>query len=39
LDILGRQLKEAGDHKLASIVAFSISDMPELFEGGWYTDS
>ena len=23
----------------ASVVAFSISDAPELFEGGWYTDS
>lgn len=39
LDILGQQLSDAGVHKLASIVAFSVSDKPELFEGGWYTDS
>ena len=24
---------------MASVVAFSISERPELFEGGWYTDS
>lgn len=39
LDILGEQLSESGIHNLASVVAFSISDRPELFEGGWYTDS
>jgi len=39
LDILGRQLREAGVGNMASIVAFSASDEPELFEGGWYTDS
>jgi ABC-type branched-subunit amino acid transport system substrate-binding protein len=39
LDILGQQLSESGIHNLASVVAFSISDKPELFEGGWYTDS
>jgi len=40
LDILREQLKErvgAGD--VASIVAPSISNRPELFEGDWYTDS
>lgn len=39
LDVLGQQLNEAGVHNLASVVAFSVSDRPELFEGGWYTDS
>jgi len=39
LDILGRQLGEAGVRNMASVVAFSASDEPELFEGGWYTDS
>ena len=39
LDILGRQLRQAGVRSMASVVAFSISDAPELFEGGWYTDS
>ena len=39
LDILGQQLREAGVRNVASVVAFSISDRPELFEGGWYTDS
>jgi ABC-type branched-subunit amino acid transport system substrate-binding protein len=39
LDILGQQLRDAGVRNLASIVAFSGSDKPELFEGGWYTDS
>jgi len=24
---------------MATIVAFSVSNKPELFEGGWYTDS
>ena len=38
LDILGRQLKEARIDNLASVVAFSISDHPEI-EGAWYTDS
>jgi cation diffusion facilitator CzcD-associated flavoprotein CzcO len=36
---LGQQLKDAGIHNFASVVAFSISERPELFEGGWYTDS
>jgi ABC-type branched-subunit amino acid transport system substrate-binding protein len=39
LDILGQQLRDSGTHNLASVVAFSISAKPELFEGGWYTDS
>jgi ABC-type branched-subunit amino acid transport system substrate-binding protein len=39
LDILREQLKELGPRKVASIVAPSISDRPELFEGDWYTDS
>ena len=39
LDILGAQLKDAGIHNLTSIVAFSVSNKPELFEGCWYTDS
>jgi len=39
LDLLGEQLREAGVHNMASVVAFSISNHPELFDGGWYTDS
>ena len=39
LDILGQQLKDSGVNSLASVVAFSVSEKPELFEGGWYTDS
>jgi len=39
LDILGQQLKDSGVRSLASVVAFSMSERPELFEGGWYTDS
>jgi len=39
LDILGQQLRDAGIRDMASIVAFSASERPELFEGGWYTDS
>jgi ABC-type branched-subunit amino acid transport system substrate-binding protein len=39
LDILGRQLRDSGVRSLASVVAFSLSGMPELFEDGWYTDS
>jgi ABC-type branched-subunit amino acid transport system substrate-binding protein len=39
LDLLGQQLKDAGVQNLASVVAFSVSERPELFEGGWYTDS
>jgi ABC-type branched-subunit amino acid transport system substrate-binding protein len=39
LDLLGQQLRDAGVGDLASVVAFSASERPELFEGGWYTDS
>jgi ABC-type branched-subunit amino acid transport system substrate-binding protein len=39
LDLLGQQFKDAGVRNLASVVAFSVSERPELFEGGWYTDS
>ncbi len=39
LDMLGQQLRDAGVRSVASVVAFSISERPELFEGGWYTDS
>jgi ABC-type branched-subunit amino acid transport system substrate-binding protein len=39
LDILGSQLKNEGVTNLSSIVAFSISNHLELFEGDWYTDS
>jgi len=39
LDILGRQLRDAGVQNMASVVAVSMSDAPDLFEGGWYTDS
>jgi len=39
LDMLREQLKELGAPKVASIVAPSISDRMELFEGDWYTDS
>src|SRR6266571_617837 len=35
-----RALKaEAGIHNIASVVAPSLSQHPELFEGAWYTDS
>jgi len=39
LDILGQQLRDAGIHNEASVVAFSLSEKQSLFEGGWYTDS
>lgn len=39
LDILGQQLRDSGIRSLASVVAFSVSERPELFEGGWFTDS
>lgn len=39
LDVLGRQLKEAGVTHISSVVAPSLSDTPALFEGAWYTDS
>ncbi|HYY52165.1 MAG TPA: ABC transporter substrate-binding protein [Myxococcales bacterium] len=39
LDIVGRQLRQAGIDNVASVVAPSVSAEPELFEGTWYTDS
>ena len=39
LDRLGQQLRDSGIRSLASVVAFSLSEKPELFEAGWYTDS
>jgi ABC-type branched-subunit amino acid transport system substrate-binding protein len=39
LDILGQQLSDAGIHNIASVVALSLSNKPQLFEGAWYTDS
>lgn len=39
LDILGQQLADAGVRNVASVVAPSLSEKPELFEGVWYTDS
>jgi ABC-type branched-subunit amino acid transport system substrate-binding protein len=39
LDILGKQLSDAGIHNVASIVALAISERKDLFEGAWYTDS
>ena len=39
LDALGQQLNDAQIHNIASIVALSVSNRPELFEGAWYTDS
>jgi len=39
LDILGRQLKETNIRNIASVVAPSLSEHPEVFEGAWYTDS
>jgi ABC-type branched-subunit amino acid transport system substrate-binding protein len=39
LDLLGQQLRDSGVRELASVVAFSASERPDLFEGGWFTDS
>ena len=39
LDLLGQQLRNANVRNLASVVAPSLSERPELFEGTWYTDS
>jgi ABC-type branched-subunit amino acid transport system substrate-binding protein len=39
LDLLGQQLSEADIHNVAAVVAPSLSNRPELFEGAWYTDS
>lgn len=39
LDRLGQQLIDAGVRQVSSVVAPSVSERPELFEGVWYTDS
>ena len=39
LDILGQQLVDANVRNIASVVAPSLSERPQLFEGAWYTDS
>ena len=39
LDILGQQLLDANVRNIASVVAPSLSEKPQLFEGAWYTDS
>jgi ABC-type branched-subunit amino acid transport system substrate-binding protein len=39
LDLLGQQLSDANIHNVSAVVAPSLSDRPELFEGAWYTDS
>jgi ABC-type branched-subunit amino acid transport system substrate-binding protein len=39
LDRLGQQLADADVHQVSSVVAPSISERPQLFEGVWYTDS
>ena len=39
LDLLGTQLRDSGVRAMASVVAFSLSEKPDAFEGGWYTDS
>jgi ABC-type branched-subunit amino acid transport system substrate-binding protein len=39
LSVLARQLSAANIHNLASVVAPSVSEHRELFEGAWYTDS
>lgn len=37
--MLAQQLSNARIHNVASVVAPSLSDKVELFEGAWYTDS
>ncbi len=39
LELLGQQLVAAKIRNIASVVAPSVSQRPELFEGAWYTDS
>jgi ABC-type branched-subunit amino acid transport system substrate-binding protein len=39
LDQLVERLTRAGIHNLSSVVAPSLSQRPDLFEGAWYTDS
>ena len=38
LDLLAQQLFDAKIHSVASVVAPSLSDKVELFEGAWSTD-
>ena len=39
LELLGQQLFEVKIRNIASVVAPSVTQRPELFEGAWYTDS
>jgi ABC-type branched-subunit amino acid transport system substrate-binding protein len=39
LDRLAQQLADAGIRHISSVVAPSVSERPDLFEGVWYTDS
>ncbi len=39
LDRLGQQLADARVYQISSVVAPSVSERPQLFEGVWYTDS
>jgi ABC-type branched-subunit amino acid transport system substrate-binding protein len=39
LDLLGQQLLDAKIPNIGSVVAPSVSEHPQLFEGAWYTDS
>jgi ABC-type branched-subunit amino acid transport system substrate-binding protein len=39
LDLLAGQLRETGERAISSVVAPSLSERPDLFEGAWYTDS
>ena len=39
LDMRGQQLWDAGIRNVSAVVAPSLSNRPELFEGAWYTDS
>src|SRR5881396_3281901 len=39
LELLGQQLFEEKIRNIASVVAPSVTQRPELFEGAWYTDS
>ncbi|HEX9275487.1 MAG TPA: hypothetical protein VGA51_03685 [Casimicrobiaceae bacterium] len=39
LDVLGQQLADAKIRNIASVVAPSVSQRPELFEATWYTEA
>jgi ABC-type branched-subunit amino acid transport system substrate-binding protein len=39
LDQLAAELHAAGVHEISSVVAPSLAERPEVFEGAWYTDS